>query len=174
MSNEISREISDPAASNRVLSEQFAREVAGAVAEGFTSDRILSQLDLSPLELEEIFESERFLIELERHGPTVVTAWREARSTERASGVRERLADNLDRYYHELNELATSNQLKPEKRADILLALAKHIAPPDERTAPVVRMPPSLIENWARRHAAHEARLRERTRANNSTTGSAG
>lgn len=138
----------------------FGREVAAAVADGHSPEQISHKWDLSPIELEEIFESEPFTTALATYGHEVTEAWNETRASNRGGSVRRKISENLNSYYEALDKLATGDGLKSEKRADILLALMRIAAPPDEKPQEVVHMPPSLIENWARRHHEIERNCR--------------
>jgi hypothetical protein len=129
----------------------FAREVAGAVSQGFSFDQIRNQFDLAIHELDQIFDSEEFTEYLTSYGTSVVEAWKETRAGERAGSFHRKVSERFDTYYDELHGLAMNKGLKPEKRADILLTLMKYVAPPDEKAAQAVRLPPDLIENWVRR-----------------------
>ncbi len=132
----------------------FGREVAAAISEGFSPEQILMKFDLSPLELEEIFASEEFLVTLKGYGEEVVRAFQEVRTATTGTSVHARLSEKLKLYYDELDRIAMSPNIKAEKRADILLALSRAAAPEGIVPKEVVQMPPALIENWARR--SHE------------------
>lgn len=129
----------------------WSREVAALIAQGHAPDRIAERHDLDPNEIEEILDSEEFTTALTEYGPEVVEAWAETRAAKKTISFRRRIAENLDLYAQELDKLAMSGQLKPEKRADILLALLKAGSGPDDVRVQRVEMPPQLLENWARR-----------------------
>lgn len=130
----------------------FGREVAAAISEGFSPEQILSKFDLSPLELEEVFQSKEFLDSLQTYGEEVTRAFAEVRSSTAATSIHAHLSEKLKSYYDELDRIAMSPNIKAEKRADILLALSRAAAPEGIVPKEIVQMPPALIENWARRH----------------------
>jgi hypothetical protein len=135
----------------------FAREVAGQVAEGYSHDQVLSNLDLASHELDQVYDSEEFQAYLESYGKPAVEAWKESRAASRTGSFHRKVSERFDTYYEELHTLAMNKGLKPEKRADILLTLMKYVAPPDQTASEPVRMPPDLIENWVRRNQEYEA-----------------
>lgn len=145
----------------------WAREVAALISQGHAPNRIAEDRDLSALEIEQVLDSEEFLTALEAYGEEVVNAWLETRAATKNMSFRRRIADRMDTYYEELDKLATSAALKPEKRADILLALLKVGSGGDSAPVERVEMPPQLLENWARRTIEfnrHEAEFQYGTR----------
>jgi hypothetical protein len=152
---------------------RWSKEVAAAISQGFSPPQIREKFDLSVGELEEIFDTEIFEFELKRLGEGTFEAWLDTRSEYRTDSVRRKISEKLDDYYDELDKLAMSGALKPEKRADILLSLVKIAAPPDEGQGSVVRMPPAMIDNWARRHFEYESAEAEAEADQESERGSA-
>ena len=132
--------------------EIWARECAALIAKGYTPSRIASQHDWDSIEMDQILESKEFKEALEAYGPPVVKAWEDTKLAEAGSvSFRKRIIANLDEYAKELHVLAMSGTLKPEKRADILLALLRSGSGPEDAAPQRVEMPPQLLENWARR-----------------------
>lgn len=142
----------------------FGREVAAAISEGFSPEQILDKFDLSPLELEEVFQSKEFADTLAKYGEEVTRAFGEMRSATVATSVHAQLSEKLKTYYAELDRLAMTANLDPKKRADILLALANAAAPEGIVPKEVVQMPPALIDNWAKRHHLYESACRAHRR----------
>lgn len=142
----------------------FGREVAAAISEGFSPEQILMKFDLSPLELEEIFQSKEFSDTLAKYGEEVIRAFGEMRSATASTSVHAQLSDKLKSYYAELDRLAMTANLDPKKRADILLALAHAAAPEGVVPKEIVQMPPALIDNWAKRHHIYESACRAHRR----------
>jgi hypothetical protein len=142
----------------------YGREVAAGISEGFSPEQICQKFDISPLELEEVFESEEFKKALATFGDEVVNAFRDVRAGTRGESARRNLSENLNEYYRLLNDLATGNSVKPEKRVDLLLALTRVVAPEELGPREEVHMPPSLIDNWAKRHHEYESACRAHRR----------
>lgn len=135
---------------------RLSLEVAAAIAEGYSVEQIRSSLDLSAFELEEILEAPEFKERLATYGETVVNLWEEHRSNRHSHGVDRKMSERYDEYYEELHSMAMGKTLKEEKRADILLRFMDRIKPVQAEEK-VVRMPPALINNWAKREAEYEA-----------------
>lgn len=134
-------------------------EMAAAVAQGYTVEQIKSELDISAFEFEEALATDEFTKHLATYGSNVVDLWEEHRATNRSGSVQRKISERLDDYYEELHTLAMGgkggSQLKPEKRADVLLAFLNRAAPED-REDRVVRMPPAVLDNIAKRQIEFE------------------
>ena len=135
-------------------------EVAAAVAEGYTVSQIRAELDITSYELEEVLASDEFDSQLATYGSSVVELWKEHRASNTTGSVNRKMAERLDDYYEELHAMAMEkgSGLKVEKRADILLEFVKRISP-DVQSEKQVHMPPSLIQNIAKRQAEYELHI---------------
>ena len=139
----------------------WANEVAALIAEGWLPEKVRTEKDLTHQRLEEIFDSEEFRTALASHGDLAVAAFSKYREDTDAQTARNFLAGRITRYIKELDGLVTSSALKPEKRADILLALVRFGAPEDESLQRrEVQLSPALLNNIAVRHRAFD-RIRE-------------
>jgi hypothetical protein len=146
----------------------WAPEVAALIATGWEPKAIGEKHDLPTDKLERIFESPEFAAALQGHGPDAVTAFEELQVAAAAESAHHLLGRNLKGYLARLDELAMGSTLKPEKQADILMALVKYAAPADENLAEEeIRLAPSTMENIAKRHATFAAKLRGQLKRGN-------
>lgn len=142
-----------------VFKQRLPMEIAAAIAQGYTVDQIKAELDISAYELEEVLDTDEFKEHLQSYGANVVDLWEEHRASNRTGSVHRKISERLDEYYEELHKLAMAGGgLKPEKRADVLLAFLNRAAPED-REDKVVRMPPAVMENIAKRQIEYETHI---------------
>jgi len=146
----------------------WAPEVAALIATGWIPKAIGEKHDLTTDEMERIFGSDEFASALRSHGQEAVATFEEIRVAEAAESAHHLLSKNLRGYLTRLDELAMGPTLKPEKQADILLALVKYAAPADENLSEEeIRLAPSTMENIAKRHATFAATLRGKLKRGN-------
>lgn len=141
----------------------WAPEVAALIAAGWEPKAIGEKHNLQPDELEQLFASEEFTKALQSHGPEAVAAFEELQLAAAAETAHTMLGKNLKAYLAKLDALAMGSALKPEKQADILLALVKYAAPSEESlNVEEIRLAPSTMKNIADKHAAFALKLREK------------
>jgi hypothetical protein len=130
----------------------WASEIAALIAAGHTPADIAADKNIAQSDLDLILTSDAFGTALQEYGDSVVKAYQEYVEETDAQTARKFLSGRLTQYVKELDEIITSRAIKPEKRADILLALLKFGAPADESLQQeTVRLSPATMENISRR-----------------------